>query len=341
MLLAFDVGTTQLKGGLFDRAGRLVARAESPLALISHPDPLWHEADARTWIEGLSRVAAELRLARAGSLDAVVVSGNGPTLVPVAADGTPLAPAMTWMDRRGVEEARIVSEASGSPTDPTFYLPKALWICRNQPRLYERTRWFFSCPEYLAYVLTGIASMFLPTPQYTRYIWDERLIAALGMDTGRFPPFVASGRILGAVSAAGAAATGIPAGIPVVSGGPDFIVSLLGTATVAPGRACIRAGTSEGINLCSDRPVSDRRLLCVSHIAEGCWNVSGMISTSGKALEWCRNALGRAGEGWENLFAEIEGVPAGADRLLFLPYLAGERAPLWDPMARGPSSGSR
>jgi len=242
---------------------------------------------------------------------------------------------MTWMDRRGVEEARIVAERSGAPTDPTFYLPKALWILRNRPRLYERTRWYLGCPEYLEFVLTGIPSMFLPTPQYTRYIWDEPLIAALGMDPGRFPPFVPSGRILGPVSPAGEAATGIPAGVPVVSGGPDFIVSLLGTATVEPGRACIRAGTSEGINLCSAKPISDRRLLCVSHVAPECWNVSGMISTSGKALEWCRGAVGRAGESWESLFAEIEALPAGADRLLFLPYLAGERAPLWDPRARG------
>jgi xylulokinase len=335
MILAVDVGTTQLKAGLIDRTGRLAARAGSALALIPHPDPLRHEADARTWIDGLSRAAAELGVARAGCLEAVVVSGNGPTLVPVAADGAPLAPAMTWMDRRGVEEARMVAEASGSPTDPTFSLPKALWIFRNQPRLYEQVRWFFSCPEYLAFVLTGIPSMFLPTPQYTRYMWSEPLVSALGMDPGRFPPFVPSGRILGPVSPAGEAATGIPAGVPVVSGGPDFIVSLLGTATVAPGRACIRAGTSEGINLCSSTPVSDRRLLCVSHVAEGCWNVSGMISTSGKALEWFRAAAGRADGSWESLFAEIEAVPAGADRLLFLPYLAGERAPLWDPLARG------
>jgi xylulokinase len=335
MLLAVDVGTTQLKAGLFDLDGQPRTRAEVPLALLPNPDPLRHEADPRAWVEALRRAAAALGATGAAPLDAVVVSGNGPTLVPVGADGAPIAPAMTWMDRRGIEEARTVSEASGAPSDPTFYLPKALWIFRNRPRLYEQARWFFSCPEYLAFVLTGVPSMFLPTPQYTRYIWDEPLIAALGMDPGRFPPFVPSGRILGRVSPAGEAATGIPAGVPVVSGGPDFIVSLLGTATIAAGRACVRAGTSEGVNLCSDRPISDRRLLCVSHVAPGCWNVSGMISTSGKALEWCRGALGRAGESWESLFAEIEKVPAGADRLLFLPYLAGERAPLWDPRARG------
>ena len=335
MLLAFDVGTTQLKGGLFDRAGRLAARADSPLVLRSHPDPLWHESDAHAWVAGLSRVATALGVAGAGPIDAVVVSGNGPTLVPVAADGAPLAPAMTWMDRRGVDEARIVAEASGAPTDPTFSLPKALWIFRNRPRLYEQARWFFSCPEYLAFVLTGIPSMFLPTPEYTRFMWSEPLIAALGMDPRKFPPFVPSGRILGSVSAAGAAATGIPVGVPVVSGGPDFIVSLLGTATVAPGRACIRAGTSEGINLCSARPVSDRRLLCVSHVAPGCWNVSGMISTSGKALEWFRNAMGGGDTSWDDLFEDLSRAPPGANRLLFLPYLAGERTPIWDPLARG------
>ena len=335
MILAVDVGTTQLKAGLFDRGGRLAARTEAPLALIPHPDPLWHEADAGTWIAGLARAAKELSVASAGPIEAVVVSGNGPTLVPVGADGAPLAPAMTWMDRRGVEEARIVAEHRGAPTDPTFSLPKALWIFRNRPRLYEQVRWFFSCPEYLAFVLTGIPSTFLPTPEYTRYYWEASTIAALGMDPGKFPPFVASGRILGAVTPAGQAATGIPAGVPVVTGGPDFIVSLLGTATVVPGRACIRAGTSEGINLCSRTPISDRRLLCVSHVTPGCWNVSGMISTSGKALEWCRATLGRGEESWDGVFAGIERIPAGADRLLFLPYLAGERAPLWDPRARG------
>jgi xylulokinase len=335
MILAVDVGTTQLKAGLFDLDGRPAARAEAPLALIPHPDPLWHEADARTWVAGLERAAKALGVAGAGPIEAVVVSGNGPTLVPVGADGAPLAPAMTWMDRRAVEEARLVADLRGAPTDPTFSLPKALWVMRNRPRLYEQARWFFGCPEYLSFVLTAIPATFLPTPEYTRYYWETSTITALGMDPGKFPPFEASGRVLGTVTPAGQAATGIPAGVPVVSGGPDFIVSLLGTTTVVPGRACIRAGTSEGINLCSRTPISDRRLLCVSHVAPGCWNVSGMISTSGKALEWCRTTLGRGAESWDAVFAGIEEVPAGADRLLFLPYLAGERAPLWDPRARG------
>jgi xylulokinase len=335
MILAFDVGTTLLKGGLFQPSGVPVARAEVPLALLSHPDPLWHESDAREWVRALGAAARELLAGAPGRIDAVVVSGNGPTLVPVDAEGEPLAPALTWMDRRGVEEARIISEKLGAPIDPTFSLPKALWLFRNKPRLYEQTAFFFGCPEYIAYVLTGVPASFLPTPQYTRYYWDQPLVSSLGMDPARFPPFILSGKILGRVSGAGAGATGIPVGVPVIAGGPDFLVSLLGTATVEPGRACVRSGTSEGINLCSPTPVEDRRLLCVSHIAEGFWNVSGMISTSGKALEWFKNAAGRTEQSYESIFADIDAVPAGANRLLFLPYLAGERAPIWDPKARG------
>ncbi len=334
MVLTVDVGTSVLKAALFQRSGALVSRADAPLTLFPHPDPVRHEVDAREWIRALRALSAKLGLD--GSVEAVVVSGNGPTLVPVAGDGTPLSNAMTWMDRRGVEEARIVSEKRGSPTDAAFSLPKALWVQRNQPAVYERTRYFFCCPEYVTFVLTGQAVTFLPTPAYTKSImWDAEAVRSLGMDPDKFPPFVAPGARVGVVTAAGEAATGVPAGVPVFAGAPDFIVSLLGTATVAPGRACIRSGTSEGINLCSPRETHDRRLLSVSHVAPGLFNISGVISTSGKALEWFKNATGRAGADYESLFDDIAGVPAGAQRLLFLPYLAGERAPIWDPSARG------
>jgi xylulokinase len=335
MILAVDVGTTLLKAGLFMPDGSLVARAEAPLALESRADLLWHESDARAWIRALAAAVRELPLPAAGGLEGVVASGNGPTLVPVDAAGEPLAPALTWMDRRCVEEARIVSEKRGAPIDPTFSLPKALWFFRNRPAIYAKAARFYGCPEYVAMVLCGEAATFLPTPEYTRYYWDEPLVRDLGMDPAKFPPFLLSGKAMGRVTAAGEASTGIPRGVPVVSGGPDFLVSLLGTATVAAGRACVRSGTSEGINLCSAQPTEDRRLLCVSHIAAGFWNVSGMISTSGKALEWFREAAGRSAQSYEDLLAEIEAVPPGAGGLLFLPYLAGERAPIWDPAARG------
>jgi xylulokinase len=344
MILAVDVGTSALKAALFERSGAVVSRAAAPLTLLPDPDPVRREADVREWIRVLRRLTAELGAGgadrasgpAAGRIDAVVVSGQNPTLVPVSSDGEPLANAITWMDRRCVEESRIVAERRGSPCDPSFFLPKALWLLRHRPDVYGRARWLFSCPEYVSFVLTGEAVTFLPTPDYTRTVmWDAETVRSLGMDPGKFPPFLASGAEMGRVTAAGEAATGVPRGARVFAGAQDYIAALLGTATVAPGRACLRSGTSEGVNVCSAKRTDDARLMCVGHIAPDCWNVSGFISTSGKALEWFRNAMGGADAAWDDLFDDISRSPPGANRLLFLPYLSGERTPIWDPLARG------
>ncbi len=334
MLLVFDIGTSVLKGGLFQENGTLVSRHEVPMKLIKSQDPLHHEADAGEWILALKQVVDALHIG-GREIRAVVVSGNGPTLVPVGEDTNPLAYAMSWMDRRGIEEAKIITEKGGAFVDPTFYLPKAYWFFRNRPEIYRNTKYFFSCPEYVAYLLSGVPVAFLPAPDFTRYIWKADLIESLGMDTAKFPPFVKPGRIIGSVSEIGERVSGIPRGAPVVSAGPDFIVSLLGTATVHPGRACDRSGTSEGINLCAKEPKQDRRILCLGHVIEGLYNISGPISTSGKALEWFKVITGKEHASYESLFEDIRDVPAGSKRLVFLPYLTGERAPLWDPLARG------
>jgi xylulokinase len=338
VILAFDIGTSVLKGGVVDFDGVLQSRAEVPVHLNDREDPLVHEADANNWVSALALVAAQLQIPKAGSgreIAAVVISGNGPTLVPVGSKGEPLDFAMTWMDRRGVAEARSIAEVTGQYVDPTFYLPKALWIYRNKPEVYRRTRHFCTCPEFIDLYLTGKAYTVLPSEQFTPYIWTVETIEKLGMDPSKFPPFIRPGELVGEVRLEAEELLGIPAGTPVFAGGPDFVMTLLGTATVRPGRACDRAGTSEGINLCSEQPIKDERLLCLPHIIEGYTNISGIISTSGKALAWFKSITGRADLDYESLFEDICQVPPGSRSLLFLPYLAGERAPLWDPSARG------
>jgi xylulokinase len=111
-------------------------------------------------------------------------------------------------------------------------------------------------------------------------------------------------------------------------------MSLLGTATTRPGRVCDRAGTSEGVNLCAREPLGDPRLIDLPHIVEPLCNVSGIISTSGRAVEWFKE-LGGSGVDYEGFLEEARQAASGSDRLLFLPYLCGERAPIWDSSARG------
>jgi len=354
-ILVFDIGTTAVKGGVFECSGQPRAIVSRPLAgaggrssgscprapavpgADSVPpswDPLAQEVDARLWTRALSDVCADLGVAGTRPR-CVVVSGNGPTLVPVGADGAPLAAAITWMDRRAAEESRMVTAALGYYVDPTFYLPKALWFFRNRRDIYDKTASFLSCPEFVERFLTGEACAFLPAEGFQRFIWSPDSVRALGMDPEKFPPYVRTARIVGNVTREAAGRTGIPEGIPVVAGGPDFIMSILGTAATRPGRVCDRAGTSEGINLCALQKVQEPRLLDLPHVIEPLWNVSGPISTTGRAVAWFKETMESPESDYETFLEGVRDAAPGSNRLIFLPYLCGERAPIWDSSARG------
>ena len=166
-------------------------------------------------------------------------------------------------------------------------MPKALRLWRaGSETLRGKLRWFFSCPEYLEYALCGEARTYLPHPGYEPYIWNVEMIAALGLPTERFPPFVAPATIIGRLLPLPAERLGLPAGVPIVSGFPDFLAAIVGSASVRIGIACDRSGTPEAINLCTDRPFPNRALLSLPHPMDGLWNVSGGVSTAGAALEW-------------------------------------------------------
>ena len=185
--------------------------------------------------------------------------------------------------------------------------------------------------------MTGESITVFPAPGYEALYWKDEWLSGLGMEQKLFPSFVAPGSLVGATRAA-AVEYGLPEGIPVVAGGPDFLAALVGTATTRPGRTCDRAGTSEGLNLCAMKGIADPRLLSMPHIIRPFANISGTVSTSGKAVEWFISAMGLGGarEGdYEAFFAEAGRASAGSKGLLFLPYLAGERSPHWD------SQGSR
>src|SRR5208283_4659252 len=135
MILAYDIGTTFLKGAVVTIGGKVLASAQVPVRMVETGDPDRRECDANTWLSGIAMVTAQLGLRDRGRIRGVVVSANGPTLVPVDAEGDPLDFAMTWMDRRAEEEADLIAEFSDTPLDASFYLPKAFWIMRHKPEI--------------------------------------------------------------------------------------------------------------------------------------------------------------------------------------------------------------
>lgn len=340
MIFVIDIGTTRVKAALFDESGSCLSLGATELSVEGQNS--FREIDARLWLGALTKLARNIiggagrENARAAEdLQAIVVCGNGPTILPVDARGEPLAPAITWLDRRAKRESEEASAALRYPLDAAFNLPKILWLRRHEPALYERAARFISCPEFVIGRLTGEWTTCLPNQGYTRIVWDMAAIGALGLDAEKFPRFASIGEIVGEVREEAAAAFGLPARVPVVMGGPDFFASLLGTATVAPGRTCDKGGTSEGINLCSAKdPGEVGALLVMPHLVEPFFNISGVISTSGAAVSWFKEAF-LPSKKYEDYYAMAATAAPGASGLVFLPYLEGERSPHWDPDARG------
>jgi xylulokinase len=346
MILAVDIGTSAFKAALFSASGECVKALSLPLPLSIDPgDGLRHETDPAIWLRAFEDCLA--RLAPLSGVAGLAIGGNGPSLVPVTGlpsdRGTlelPAGSARLWLDRRAREEAAEVSALTDGFVDPGFFLPKALFIKNREPELYGQTKFFLSCPEYLSCALTGTPRTVFPSEGFDRWFWNPPILERLGLEGEKFPPFVPPGSLIGPVFPGLARRLGLTGPgenreIPVAAVGPDFFAAILGAGALEPGDACDRSGTSEGINLCTRRRISDPRLMSYGHPVKPYWNLSGIISTTGKALAWARDLLGFGGRPFGDFLELAESARPGGGGLLFLPYLAGERAPIWDPRARG------
>jgi xylulokinase len=298
-VLSVDVGTSAMKGGLITLKGELFSYFIIPLADTSFNNFL--EWDGSIWVHALRNLTASISREtplKQINIKAIVISGNGPTLVPVGFDGELAGPAHLWLDKREIRK----------PAQKSFFLPGALWIKENTPLVYERTKYFLGCPEYITYLLTGVFSGFTTTPSFDPYIWNRDELDVYQLDSGKFPELVRLGKSLGGVTQKGEHSTGIPKGIPVYAGGSDFIMAILGTGTIIPGRTCDRAGTSEGINYCSDSPIINDRIRTLPHVIDGYYNAAGILSSTGAIFEWFRRISGQKQKSYSDMIEEIKQI---------------------------------
>jgi xylulokinase len=308
-------------------------------------------------------------LAEAGNppVRAVCVSGQAPLCVPVDRSGDPLRPAILWLDRRAQPQAdwlreRLGLEAaariSGNTLDPYFGGVKWLWFRQAEPELYRQTWKIFQAHSYINYRLTGEAAtdpshagMCSPCFNLRGRAWDESACQLMEIDPQKLPAIRPSTEVIGAVTRAAAQVTGIPAGTPVVCGGGDFACACLGAGAgphaarqgAGPhaarqgdggeGSAAMMLGTAGNL-LVPGLERADPRLINTVHVTGEGLSLGGVLA--GEAAGWFREMLNIPQEGLiEALEGEAAQVPAGADGLVFLPYLLGERTPVWDSRARG------
>jgi xylulokinase len=329
VLLTVDIGTSSFKAAVFDYGGKRLSFTDFPLSF---------DADCSQWLKAFENCCR--KLGNMKKIEAVVISGNGPSLVPVLGepesgkDGltVPADRVRLWLDRSAVKYQEEVSELMGGFVDACFFLPKILSVKNEEAELYRKTKHFLGVPEYLAFALTGCARTVFPSEGFDRWFWNDSVLEKLDLDTEKFPPFIRPGDAFGTISSSSADFFGFAKNIPVITGGPDFFSAITGSGVTEPSHACDRTGSSEGINLCTQNLVEDRRLMSYGHPIKPYWNLSGTINTTGKAIEWCKDFLGLSS--YDDFYALAHKSKRGSGGLVFVPYLAGERAPVWDPSAR-------
>lgn len=355
LLLGIDVGTTGVRAAAFDLRGRLIAESSEPCAHCS-PDPGFAEASAEGWWAAVHSVCERLR--REASLDAVVavgVTGQAPTAVLVDDEGRPLRPAILWLDVRATKEARAIDAAlgpgvaealGGNRMHPYFLGPKLAWLAANEPAALDRTARVLQSHAFLAMCLTGEAAcdpstamLCAPLFDAAAGAWSDVGVRAVGLRPTALPPLMRAHDVVGRVTREAAIATGLRQGTPVVAGGGDFAASALGAGVMSEGQACLMLGTAGNLLLPMNEPRFDTRLINSHHVGVDAWLALGG-TLCGAALEWFRRACA-PGATWEQLEAEAAAVPPGAEGVTMLPYLQGERTPVWDEAATGAFFGLR
>ncbi len=358
-LLGIDLGTTTLKTAVVDAAsGRVLAAAEREHP-IEQPGPGLAEQAPATWwriaVETTRRALAEAAVAPE-SVRGIGLSGQMHGTVCVDASGAPIRPAIIWADTRSSQEAEALRReippaemAAAAPGLPAagFMGPTLRWLAEHEPETLARTAAVLLPKDALRLMLTGAACA-EPSDAASTWLfdirrgeWSDTLLAWCGADRQLMPPVVGSGTAAGVLTGEAARALGLPAGLPVAAGAADMAAQALGYGLVQPGRALAIFGTGGQIFNPLDRPAVDPALrwYVFNHAVPGRWYAQAAILAAGLSLRWLRDLL-NAGD-YDRLSALAAEVPPGAEGLIFLPYLAGERTPHLDPAARGVFLGLR
>ena len=354
-IVAHDLGTSGDKASLHHADGRLIAAhtARYPVDFVAGGKA---EQDPDDWWNG-SCDATRALLRETGTdpadVAAVAISGQmmGATLVDE--ENEAIRPAIIWADTRAQAETQALADAIGADRgyellghrlDPTCSLPKMMWLREHEPEAWDRTSCVLQAKDYVTLRLTGRRcidpSDASGTNAYDQRTgdWSDEMLAAAGIDRALMPEILPSASVAGGVKADAAAASGLREGTPVVVGGADGCTSALGVGlSGTDSGAAVTLGTSAWISMAADRPIRDprQRIITFDHVVPGHFVPLGAMQSAGASLDWFASAVGVDITRIGALVEEAGAAEAASDGLFFLPYLLGERAPIWDVNARG------
>ena len=365
-VIGVDIGTQSTKAVLVDGAGRIVAQSARSYQ-VETPQALWAEQWPDVWLDAVAACVAAVVVDAAVDPESIrglcVSSLYGGSGIPVDADGGPTHPCLIWMDRRAQEEVEWVRakvdlerlyDVTGNGVDSYYGFTKMLWLRDKRPEAWRKTRRFLPPNSYVNACLTGAVAIDHSSAgnlggvyDVARRGWSDEMLASLGIPRSLMPDrLVESSEVVGRLLPVWAERLGLPAGLPVVAGGVDAAVATLAAGASRAGNHVAMIGTS----MCwgTIRQAVDARhgLISMPHVVNGKSDlyVFGGAITAGASVSWFREnfcqaemAAGRARgvDPHELLEHGARAVAPGSLGLLFLPYLMGERSPVWDAKASG------
>ena len=349
MYLGIDLGTSGVKAVLLGRGGSLIGQATAPLTLSS-PRPQWHEQDPEDWWRAAGLAVTRLRASHdLGAVRGIGLCGQMHGAVLLDGADRVLRSAILWNDGRSHAECSMLEAAeprartiTGNRAMPGFTAPKLLWVRRHEPELFAHTRRVLLPKDWLRLRMTGEAVSDMSDAAGTLWLdvgqrrWSVAMLAATGMDERHMPALVEGNHAAGRLRADVAADWGLPGGCLVAGGAGDNAAGAIGIGCIAPGQAFLSLGTS-GVIFVTDAaftPDAERTVHTFCHGLPDLWHRMSVILSAAASLTWVTRLTRFADEA--SLLREVEATtPAPHERLVFLPYLSGERTPHNDANAAG------
>ncbi|MDR0222701.1 MAG: xylulokinase [Oscillospiraceae bacterium] len=362
-VLGIDIGTSGTKTVLFDENGGPVSSATHEYPLYT-PKNGYAEQSPEDWWNasagGVRDVIDESGV-DASEIKGIGLSGQMHGLVMLDGDDKVLRKSIIWCDQRTAAEADEITKRAGrdklievtaNPAITGFTAAKILWVRNNEPEIYEKCRHILLPKDYIRFMLTGeyatevsdaSGMQLLDVPKRD---WSGEILKLLEIDGALLPKVYESPEITGKITKSAAELTGLAEGTPVVGGAGDNAAAAVGTGVVEDGKAFTTIGSSGVVfahmsNIAIDKGGRVHTFCCA---VPGAWHVMGVTQSAGLSLKWFRDnfcwgemetALQMGVDPYYLTDKAVEAVPIGSNRLIYLPYLNGERTPHLDPNARG------
>lgn len=361
LLLGIDIGTSACKIAVFEKNGTVIAAGSGDYP-VYYPQPGWAEQNPDEWWTAVCetiKTLLEKNHIDAQEIAGVGIDGQSWSAIPIDQEGNVLANTPIWMDTRAQDICdrinREIGEENifaltGNSLQPSYTTAKILWYKENLPQMYEKIDKILQSNAFIAYRLTGTLSHDMSQGYGVHCFdmkngcWNDEMCEKMGIPISFLPELVPSHQVVGTVTPKAAEKTGLAVGTPVVAGGLDAACGTLGAGVIHVGETQEQGGQAGGMSICIEEYAADPRLILGAHVVPGQWLLQGGTVGGGGVMRWFekefagyeREIADRVGKSPLDQLNEIaQETPPGSDGVVFLPYMAGERSPIWDPNAKG------